>query len=43
MMTSQPDIMAVAKGLAGGYVPLGATIYHDRVASVLETNEPAAR
>jgi len=32
----QPDIMAVAKGLAGGYVPLGATIYHDRVASVLE-------
>jgi hypothetical protein len=33
----QPDIMAVAKGLAAGYVPLGATIYHDRVASVLET------
>jgi adenosylmethionine-8-amino-7-oxononanoate aminotransferase len=32
----RPDIMAVAKGLAGGYVPLGATIYHDRVASVLE-------
>lgn len=32
----QPDIMAVAKGLAGGYVPLGATIYHDRVADVLE-------
>jgi adenosylmethionine-8-amino-7-oxononanoate aminotransferase len=32
----EPDIMAVAKGLAGGYVPLGATIYHDRVAAVLE-------
>ena len=32
----QPDVMAVAKGLAGGYVPLGATIYHDRVADVLE-------
>lgn len=32
----EPDIMAVAKGLAGGYVPLGATIYHDRVAEVLE-------
>jgi adenosylmethionine-8-amino-7-oxononanoate aminotransferase len=31
-----PDIMAVAKGLAGGYVPLGATIYHERVAAVLE-------
>jgi adenosylmethionine-8-amino-7-oxononanoate aminotransferase len=32
----EPDIMAVAKGLAGGYVPLGATIYHDRIADVLE-------
>jgi adenosylmethionine-8-amino-7-oxononanoate aminotransferase len=32
----QPDIMAVAKGLAAGYVPLGATIYHDRVADILE-------
>lgn len=31
-----PDIMAVAKGLAGGYVPLGATIYHDTIAAVLE-------
>jgi hypothetical protein len=33
----QPDVMAVAKGLAAGYVPLGATIYHDRIAAVLET------
>ena len=32
----EPDILAVAKGLAGGYVPLGATIYHGRVAAVLE-------
>lgn len=32
----QPDIMAVAKGLAGGYVPLGATIYHDKIGSVLD-------
>lgn len=31
-----PDIMAVAKGLAGGYVPLGVTIYHDKVAAILE-------
>ena len=31
-----PDVMAVAKGLGGGYVPLGATIYHDRVAAVLD-------
>lgn len=30
-----PDIMAVAKGLAGGYVPLGATIYGDMVADLL--------
>jgi adenosylmethionine-8-amino-7-oxononanoate aminotransferase len=31
-----PDVMAVAKGLAAGYVPLGATIYHDRIADVLD-------
>jgi len=31
-----PDVMAVAKGLAGGYVPLGVTIYHDRVGEVLD-------
>ena len=31
-----PDIMAVAKGLAAGYVPLGATIYSDRVADLLQ-------
>lgn len=30
-----PDVMAVAKGLAGGYVPLGATIYSDKVADLL--------
>jgi adenosylmethionine-8-amino-7-oxononanoate aminotransferase len=30
-----PDIMAVAKGLGGGYVPLGATLYHRRIAEVL--------
>lgn len=27
----EPDIMTVAKGLAAGYVPLGGTIYHDRL------------
>lgn len=31
-----PDIMAAAKGLAGGYVPLGVTIYRERVAAILE-------
>ena len=30
-----PDIMSVAKGLGGGYVPLGAAIYHREVADVL--------
>ena len=30
-----PDVMAVAKGLGGGYVPLGATVIHRRVADVL--------
>src|SRR4030095_1498402 len=32
----EADMMAVAKGLAGGYVPLGATIYHNQCAAVLE-------
>ena len=31
-----PDIMAVAKGLAGGYLPLGATIYSRAIAAVLD-------
>jgi adenosylmethionine-8-amino-7-oxononanoate aminotransferase len=32
-----PDIMAVAKGLAGGYIPLGATIFkHDIGRTILE-------
>lgn len=31
-----PDVMAIAKGLGGGYVPLGATLYHERVAAVLD-------
>ena len=34
-----PDVMAVAKGLGGGYVPLGATVYHRRVASVLAAHD----
>jgi hypothetical protein len=28
----EPDIMAVAKGLAGGYLPLGAAVYSEKVA-----------
>jgi adenosylmethionine-8-amino-7-oxononanoate aminotransferase len=32
-----PDIMAVAKGLGGGYLPLGAAIYHRAIAEVINT------
>lgn len=31
-----PDIMTIAKGLAGGYVPLGAAIYSDRVKQAID-------
>jgi len=34
-----PDVMAVAKGLGGGYVPLGAALIHRRVAAVLEESD----
>jgi len=32
----EPDIFAVAKGLGGGYLPLGAAVYHRRVAEVID-------
>ncbi len=32
-----PDIMAVAKGLAGGYLPLGAAIYSRKVADAIHS------
>ena len=31
-----PDIMTVAKGLAGGYLPLGAAVYSRRVAEPIQ-------
>lgn len=31
----RPDIMAVAKGLAGGYIPLGATIFRTEIGDTL--------
>lgn len=31
-----PDVMSVAKGLAGGYMPLGAAVYHRRIGEVIE-------
>lgn len=30
-----PDIMMVAKGLGGGYIPLGATLYSDAIGQVI--------
>ena len=30
-----PDIMAIAKGLAAGYLPLGATVYSQKVSDVI--------
>jgi adenosylmethionine-8-amino-7-oxononanoate aminotransferase len=32
---AEPDIMAVAKGLAAGYLPLGAAIYSNRIAAAI--------
>lgn len=31
----EPDIMAVAKGLAGGYLPLGAAIYSNKISDAI--------
>lgn len=31
-----PDIMSIAKGLAGGYIPLGAALYSGRIGDALQ-------
>ncbi|MET1029049.1 MAG: aspartate aminotransferase family protein [Dongiaceae bacterium] len=31
----EPDIMSVAKGLGGGYIPISAAIYHERLRGVI--------
>jgi adenosylmethionine-8-amino-7-oxononanoate aminotransferase len=31
-----PDIMPTAKGLAGGYLPLGATVYRRQIGEIIE-------
>jgi adenosylmethionine-8-amino-7-oxononanoate aminotransferase len=31
-----PDIMTVAKGLAAGYLPLGATVFSDRIGAAID-------
>ncbi|WP_155810776.1 aspartate aminotransferase family protein [Phyllobacterium sp. UNC302MFCol5.2] len=32
----RPDIMAIAKGLAAGYIPLGATLYSRQIADAID-------
>jgi adenosylmethionine-8-amino-7-oxononanoate aminotransferase len=36
-----PDIMAIAKGLAGGYIPLGATLIVPKLAAVIRAEHGA--
>jgi putrescine---pyruvate transaminase len=31
----QPDVMTLAKGITSGYIPLGASMFNDRIANVL--------
>jgi putrescine---pyruvate transaminase len=38
----EPDIVVVAKGLTSGYLPLGATIYSDRIHDVISAPDPDA-
>jgi adenosylmethionine-8-amino-7-oxononanoate aminotransferase len=38
----QPDIMVMAKGLTSGYLPLGATMYSDRVHEAISAADPQA-
>ena len=38
----KPDIMAVAKGINSGYVPLGATMLNERVTSAWDKTDPLA-
>ena len=36
----EPDIMAVAKGLAAGYLPLGAAVYCEKIAAAFNHQAP---
>lgn len=38
----KPDIMCLAKGITSGYIPLGATLINERVASAWEKQGPRA-
>jgi putrescine aminotransferase len=34
----RPDLMTLAKGITSGYLPLGATLVHERIAEVLQSH-----
>ena len=36
----EPDIITCAKGLSSGYLPLGATLYSDRIHDVISSGDP---
>lgn len=38
----KPDVMVLAKGLSSGYVPLGATVFNERVVKGIESAENGA-
>lgn len=38
----KPDIMCMAKGITSGYIPLGATLLNERIASAWEAEGPRA-
>jgi adenosylmethionine-8-amino-7-oxononanoate aminotransferase len=38
----EPDIIVVAKGISSGYVPLGATLFSDRIYEVIASPDPNA-
>ncbi len=38
----EPDIIVAAKGLTSGYLPLGATIYSDRIHEAISASDPQA-
>ena len=38
----EPDILVAAKGLTSGYLPLGATIYSDRIHEAISAPDPQA-
>ena len=38
----EPDIIVVAKGISSGYVPLGATLFSDRIYEVIASPDPDA-